>query len=88
MDKWQIEEEKAKQRKLDEQINKINIAAFKQWDNDVMGVSSETMLKQKETQERSHSGDFFRTLKNKKSKKNGSNRWKGMRLDGGIDAIL
>ena len=30
MDKWQIEEEKAKQRKLDEQINQINIAAFKQ----------------------------------------------------------
>ena len=30
MDKWQIEEEKAKQRKLDEQISQINIAAFKQ----------------------------------------------------------
>lgn len=30
MDKWQIEEEKAKQRKLDEQINQINIEAFKQ----------------------------------------------------------
>ena len=30
MDKWQIEEEKAKQRKLDKQINQINIAAFKQ----------------------------------------------------------
>ena len=87
MDKWQIEEEKAKQRKLDEQINKINIAAFKQWDNDVMGVSSETMLKQKETQERSHSGDFLGLWRTRRAK-NGSNRWKGMRLDGGIDAIL
>ena len=57
--KRQIEEEKEKQEKLNEQINQINIAAFKQWDNDVMGVSSETMLKQKETQERSHSGDFL-----------------------------
>ena len=42
-----------------------------------MGVSSETMLKQKETQERSHSGDFFRTLKNKKSKKTVATDGKG-----------
>ena len=88
MDKWQIEEEKAKQRKLDKQINQINIAAFKQWDNDVMGVSSETMLKQKETQERSHSGDFLGLWRTRRAKKTVATDGKGCDWMGGIDAIL